>query len=99
MNRGFLSTYYFSYNKEDLALFDMLFTNYGVLDLTILLYVSVEECINILKEKQYDLILMDIMMPGMSGDETLLKLKKDPSFNIPVIAVTADVESGSEKNI
>ena len=58
---------------------------------------SGEECLNKIKEKQYDLILMDIMMPGMSGDETLLKLKEDPNFNIPVIAVTADVESGSEK--
>ena len=39
---------------------------------------------------------MDIMMPGMSGDETLVKLKDDPNFNTPVIAVTADVEAGSE---
>lgn len=59
--------------------------------------ISGEECITKLEEKQYDLILMDIMMPGMSGDETLLKLKENPNFSIPVIAVTADVESGSEK--
>lgn len=58
---------------------------------------SGEDCINKLKEKKYDLILMDIMMPGMSGDETLLKLKEDSGFNIPVIAVTADVESDSER--
>ena len=58
---------------------------------------SGEDCINKLKEKKYDLILMDIMMPGMGGDETLLKLKEDPTFNTPVIAVTADVESNSEK--
>lgn len=54
------------------------------------------ECLEKIKEKQYDVILMDIMMPGMSGDETLVKLKEDSNFNTPVIAVTADVEAGSE---
>lgn len=57
---------------------------------------SGDECLEKIKEKQYDVILMDIMMPGMSGDETLVKLKEDPNFNTPVIAVTADVEAGSE---
>lgn len=55
-----------------------------------------DECLEKIKEKQYDVILMDIMMPGMSGDETLAKLKEDSNFNTPVIAVTADVEAGSE---
>lgn len=55
-----------------------------------------DECLEKIKEKQYDVILMDIMMPGMSGDETLVKLKEDSNFNTPVIAVTADVEAGSE---
>ena len=57
---------------------------------------SGDECLEKIKEKQYDVILMDIMMPGMSGDETLVKLKEDSNFNTPVIAVTADVEAGSE---
>ena len=57
---------------------------------------SGDECLEKIKEKQYDVILMDIMMPGMSGDETLVKLKEDSNFNTPVIAVTADVGAGSE---
>lgn len=57
---------------------------------------SGDECLEKIKEKQYDVILMDIMMPGMSGDKTLIKLKEDSNFNTPVIAVTADVEAGSE---
>lgn len=57
---------------------------------------SGDECLEKIKEKQYDVILMDIMMPGMSGDETLVKLKEDSNFNTSVIAVTADVEAGSE---
>ena len=46
--------------------------------------------------EQYDLILMDIMMPEMSGETTLAKLKEDASFNIPVIALTADAVAGAQ---
>ncbi len=43
---------------------------------------------------KYDLILMDDMMPKMSGIETLKKLKEIESFNIPVIALTANAIAG-----
>lgn len=46
---------------------------------------------------KYDLILMDIMMPEMSGETALKKLKEMPGFNTPVIAVTADAVAGAEK--
>ena len=42
----------------------------------------------------YDLILMDDMMPKMSGVETLHKLKEDSNFSIPVVALTANAISG-----
>ena len=45
--------------------------------------------------KTYDLILMDIMMPNMSGEEAFKKLKEDPNFNIPTIALTADAIAGA----
>ena len=45
----------------------------------------------------YDLILMDIMMPNMGGETTLAKLKENPSFNIPVIALTADAVAGAKE--
>lgn len=47
-------------------------------------------------ENDYDLILMDIMMPGMNGEETLKRLKEIDGFNTPVIALTAETETGSE---
>ena len=59
---------------------------------------SGEECLEkIRKGSKYDVILMDIMMPKMSGDETLKELKKDDSFITPVIALTADALSGCEE--
>lgn len=45
----------------------------------------------------YDLILMDDMMPRMTGSETLLRLKQIPNFNMPVIALTANAISGMEE--
>ncbi len=44
-----------------------------------------------------DLILLDIMMPGMSGYEVCEHLKRDPTTkNIPVIFVTAKSQSTDE---
>ena len=43
---------------------------------------------------KYDIILMDIMMPKMSGVETLKKLKEIDGFNTPVVALTADAIQG-----
>lgn len=57
-----------------------------------------QECLDKIKAgNHYDVILMDIMMPVMSGEHALEELKKIPGFNTPVIAVTADAISGSEE--
>ena len=45
----------------------------------------------------YDVILMDIMMPVMSGETALNNLKQIPNFNIPVIALTADAVAGAKE--
>ena len=56
-----------------------------------------EECLKkIVNGNEYDLILMDIMMPNMSGEEAFSKLKENPNFNIPTIAVTADAVAGAK---
>ncbi len=49
------------------------------------------------KGEKFDLILMDIMMPKMSGESTLEKLKEISGFNIPVIALTADAVVGAQE--
>ena len=56
------------------------------------------ECIDMVSDdNDYDLILMDIMMPGMSGEETLNNLRELEGFNTPVIALTADAEIGARE--
>jgi PAS domain S-box-containing protein len=47
--------------------------------------------LDLAREHQPDLILLDLNLPDMSGDEVLRKLKEDPSVReIPVIMVSAD---------
>lgn len=52
------------------------------------------EAIELINKNTYDLILMDDMMPKMSGVETFRKLKEDPDFKTPVVALTANAISG-----
>lgn len=50
-----------------------------------------QDVINLLKENQYDLVLMDLQMPVMDGYTAIEKIKKEEHFAIPVIAMTAYV--------
>ena len=57
-----------------------------------------QECLNkVINGNEYDLILMDIMMPNMSGETAITKLKENPNFNIPTIALTADAVAGARE--
>lgn len=60
---------------------------------------SGEECLKKAAEKQYDMILLDHVMPGMDGVETLDRLRKMGGrfAHIPVIALTANVMSGAKE--
>ncbi len=60
---------------------------------------SGEECLSMLKEKHYDLIFLDHMMPGLDGIETLKLMKRDRSHqnaDTPVIALTANAIVGAK---
>lgn len=55
-------------------------------------------CLDRIKRGEiYDVILLDDMMPKMSGVETLAELKKIPGFKIPVVALTANAISGMKE--
>ena len=82
-------------NKINLKVAERLLREYK---LTIELVNSGSECIDkILDGHKYDLIFMDIMMPKMNGMETLENLKNIVGFNMPVVALTADVIAGMEE--
>jgi len=53
------------------------------------------EALTLLSERPFDLVLMDIHMPGMTGVETVERLRAmaSPVGDTPVIALTADVVS------
>ena len=55
------------------------------------------ECLNYTKNKKYDLILLDHMMPEMDGIQTLYNLKKRAhGFHTPVVVLTANAIEGSK---
>ncbi len=83
-------------NKINLKVAERLLETYGVKTECV---ESGFICIDNLKSgKKYDLILMDDMMPRMSGVETLKKIKSEiKDFNIPVIALTANALTGMKE--
>lgn len=79
-------------NKVNLKVAKRLLRDYYV-DVELIL--SGQECLErILSGEKYDLILMDDMMPRMSGTEALRHLKNIIGFDIPVVALTANAISG-----
>jgi len=51
---------------------------------------SGEKCLELLQTESPDLILLDIMMPGMSGWKTYDKIKENDTWkNIPIVFLTA----------
>jgi len=57
---------------------------------------AIEEC----KKNKPDLILMDILMPGMNGIETLQKIRASENLKkVPIIACTANAMSGYREEL
>lgn len=50
-----------------------------------------QEAIDLLQEKTFDLILMDLEMPVLDGYQTVQTIRNEMGLNIPIIACTAHV--------
>lgn len=56
-----------------------------------------KECIDLVKNNQYDIILLDHMMPELDGVATV-HILRDSGVNKPIIALTANSYTGSKDN-
>jgi CheY-like chemotaxis protein len=57
-----------------------------------------EEALRVAREKLPDLILLDMLLPKISGPEVLAELKKDPLTRmIPVVVVTGMSQKNAER--
>lgn len=79
-------------NKVNLKVANKILESFN---LNITLASSGEECLSLVEKNDYDLILLDIMMPVMNGVETLKKLRN--IYDKPVIALTADAVIGMKE--
>ena len=81
-------------NNLNIKVASRLLRNYKIIPDTCL---SGMEAIEMIKNNKYDLILLDDMMPKLSGVETFKKLKEDRKFNTPVVILTANAVSGMKE--
>ncbi len=59
-----------------------------------------EKAIKIIENNKYDLILMDIALPGIDGVETTKRIKSKSDYkNIPVVALTAFAMAGDKERL
>ena len=65
---------------------------------TVLAATSGEDALKVAEDQSPDLILMDVVMPGMSGKEACMQLKaNEATANIPVIFITS-ISGDEEEN-
>ena len=84
-------------NAVNLLVLDQLLTAFGH---AVAKAASGQEALDLLAAQPFDIVLLDIQMPGMSGLEVLQRLRATPGPNqeAPVVAFTADVTSGGREH-
>ncbi len=88
LDRGFISTYYFSSNDENMALFDTFASNFTPPDITIILYASVEERLRRIKNR--DASDEDLQKKRIYQDGYQKYFEALRKYNIPHLIVPTD---------
>ncbi|NJR48606.1 MAG: response regulator [Leptolyngbyaceae cyanobacterium CSU_1_3] len=75
-------------NQDNLLLLE--YQLLEVIDCQLVTAIDGETALSLIQDKLPDLVLMDVLMPGMDGAEVIRCLKRSPqTASIPVIALTA----------
>jgi len=57
-----------------------------------------QECLELLKDNEFDVILMDIQMPIMDGYTASIEIRKDKKYaDLPILAMTANAMAGDKE--
>jgi len=60
---------------------------------------SAEDCLGKLKQRKPDLVVLDVMMPGMSGTDLCAVIKQDPRFMDVMVILVSGVRITSEDHV
>lgn len=56
------------------------------------------ECLGIIEESPPDIVLLDVLLPGLSGGEVCRRIKETAKTkDVPVIAITASMSGATRK--
>jgi CheY-like chemotaxis protein len=82
-------------NPDNLYVMDRILRHAGY---TVTQAVSGETALRLIADSTFDLILMDMQMPGLDGYTTVRAIRNIPTtVNIPIIAVTASSMPGDRE--
>ncbi len=67
---------------------------------TVATAISGEEALTLARQAVFDLVLLDLMMSGMNGFDTLLALREIPKYDkVPIVALTAKAQEGDRSQV
>lgn len=81
-------------NPDNMYVVDRLLTHHGY---AVHQAVSGSEALRLLEAAPFDLVLMDMQMPGLDGYSTVQALRASSGMDMPVIAVTASSMPGDRE--